>query len=217
VCPNQTRSSMCKNPTAVLLLALALAGCATTERRGPAGSSRFSVSKAPESASSPSVPSGTEFMAVVERSISSETSRPGADVELRTLGPLHSSDARVVLPSGTRIHGRITGVTSGYLPTIRLLFTSADTPYGTVPIHAVIRYAGESAWVDPHGIYDPDVLGYDTILYGSQFRPNLAQGTAVGGGPRSLDEPAQPIRLPAGSEIDLVLSRALTLARPPRQ
>lgn len=180
-----------------------------------------------------SVPSGTQFGAVVATPISSKYLTTGQRVTL-TLGNDFYYNSALIAPAGSTVIGSVVqarkakfGTTNGLL---KLKFTQIITPYGSrIPVSAVIKtddgkgvllggtkmdvtksYAKNIAIGSAVGALAGTIFG---PISGGQVGKGAALGTAVGavgGLGKSAITKGADVDIPAGSTVQLVIDQPIT-------
>lgn len=178
-------------------------GCAG-ERNGVTAAEPRKVKEAAPSVARAHVPAGTDFTVTLNERIASTSAMPGTTFTATVQKPLVGSDGLVLVQQGATLRGRVVAVDGGQAPSMKLAFDSVETVDGTAPVSARIAAADEYGFTVGAFDYDPDVVGYDSVLYPGTIGPGM------GGGPIEPPAPeATEIVIPTGGELKLVLTRPL--------
>jgi hypothetical protein len=161
------------------------------------------------------VPVGTEFDVRLERLLSSETAQVEDRFEATTLVDLRDGD-RVIVPSGSTLHGIVNGVTratrlerKGSLQVAFERLTIDDRSY---PIRATVQQALESEGIRGEigrigaGSAVGGILG--AIIGGAK---GALIGVLIGGGGVTAATEGKDVELPAGTILRVRLDAPLTL------
>lgn len=162
----------------------------------------------------PWAPAGARLTAQLEQPIDTSVGGERSTFTARLVTPLRGAAGRELAPAGATIRGRIVSLGSRTSPRVRLEFDQLDTVYGPARLNAALRsaqystYRGATVHV-PWGTDGATTFdGYGTHA-GTRLLP-------YGGGPYSDGYvPYRPreVRLPAGAQLDLVLTRPLVAPR----
>jgi hypothetical protein len=182
-------------------LSLTLVGCAATARIDPgAPAPRPAPAARIEGAF---VPAGRSIEVALDRTIASDWSAPGQRFTARVMAPVFADDGSVLIHEGARLYGHVADVDRWRRPSVRLSFDTIETRYGPVAIDASML-SERSFRVDAEAAREGE-LDYDvTVIPGERPRPPAG---APAFGYRAPPRPE--VRLPAGTEMRLVLKHPL--------
>jgi hypothetical protein len=190
---------------AAIALLLAALGCVAQEPASPASSPQPTAQDRPQQTVPPAaptivVPAGSRIPLVLQRSISSKTTRPGDMAYLLTTAPVTAGD-RMVIPPGTFVQGTIARIT---IPGIdrdgELEIHSANMvfPNGyTVSMPYDLGLPLDRRWIYPEA-----PSGGKAAAFAAAFAAPVV-GALIGGlasrhspPPLTLPVPGQPLTLP---------------------
>ena len=181
-----------------------------------------------------SVPAGSVVTAVTTSELSSDSLTKGQAVYV-TLGSDFYFNNKLIAPMGSSVIGTVTELRSARHGSmngkIKILFTQITTPQGIqIPIQGVIKtndgtgvlvggtkmdvtkaYAKDLAAGSAIGAISGVVFG---ALAGGSVGQGAALGTAVGAGGglvKSSIDKGQPVKIPANSQIDIILNQPITV------
>lgn len=167
-------------------------------------------------------PAGTVLSVELLEPLSSETSHPGDPVRARTLEPLFA-DGRLAVPAGSRVLGQVTEVRKvkkiGGKALLALDFDRLSVPStGTWPLAAALVLEGKSeTGRDAAAIGGGAAAG--AILGRAIKDRKKGKGALLGailgaaaGAAIAAETDGEPVDLPAGARLDLVLERDLETA-----
>lgn len=179
------------------------------------------------------VPAGTSFPATATMEISSESLTLGQSVCIALAQDFHYNNT-LVAPMGSSINGTVVQVKksgrAGINGQLMIRFTNIITPYGQmIPISAKIQtddgtgllkggtkvdsakdYAKDIAIGSAAGAVAGVIMG---PLSGGKVGKGAAYGTAVGAGlglAKSVLDKGEPVAIPAGSVVNIVLDQQIT-------
>ncbi len=180
------------------------AGACAREHATPAAEPQRQATRGAPSGARAQAPAGTDFSATMNERITSSTATPGMTFTATIQKPIVSSDGNMLVKQGATLNGRVVDVGRGETHDMKLAFDSIETVDGTAPVSARIVEADEHGLTVGRFDYDPDVVGYDTVLLPGTLAPG------VGGGPVPPSEDVtNEIVLPTGGELRFVLTRPL--------
>jgi len=164
---------------------------------------------------SPEIPAGTEFDVRLERSLSSESAQVEDRFEATTLVDLRDGD-RVIVPSGSTMHGIVNGVTkAGRIErkgSLKVAFERITIKNRSYPIHGSVQQALESEGIRGEigkigaGAGVGAVLG--AILGGVK---GAAIGILIGGGGVTAATDGEDVHLAAGTILRVRLDAPLSV------
>jgi hypothetical protein len=161
------------------------------------------------------VPTGTIVEASLDQGIGTVSSKIGDPFSARVLAPVKAASGRVIVPEGGEVRGFVVGLDNGFLPLIKIAFTTVDTVDGVAPIQATLISAERYAYVEQSPAGAPS--SYDAILYEPVFQPGVrpGEGIGIGGGPPppTATTTRTELRVPAGADLRLELSAPLVAPR----
>lgn len=170
------------------------------------------------------IPAGTALVAALERGVSTERSRVGDNVELRTVNPIRLAGG-VEIPAGVLIRGTVTEAKGGGriagAPQLGLRFTEIEVdgerqPISAQPFHVSGKSdAGKSAAQIGGGAVAGAILGRVVGGKGGTAKGAVV-GAAVGTGVAVATEGGH-IVLPAGQRLRVRLEDPVTVAYRPHE
>jgi hypothetical protein len=163
------------------------------------------------------VPSGTEFRFALASDVSTKSAKVGDSFRARLTSDV-VADGKVAVPAGTIVVGQVTNVVSGSdkigaVPTISMHFSSLEYSGGkTLPISGDYTSTGKSEkGQDTAKIVGGAAAG---AILGHQVN-DKSSGTIIGGllgagaGTLAAKKTGSEVKLPAGTEIAVVLGAPL--------
>jgi hypothetical protein len=182
---------------AVLISFFALASSAdimAQTKRRPALRKRAPVRKVVKPAARLyTVPSGERIRARMEGTISSKTARAGDTFQASVTEPVYSSNGVLVIPSGSKIVGRVDSAIAaqkgGKPGTIDVSFTSVRLPNGTTRRinGSLTDLTSDDAKSNEEGVASGDRMKHRKIIFiGGGAGGGALLGAAIGGGKGAL-------------------------------
>ena len=169
------------------------------------------------------IPAGTALVAALERAVSTERSRVGDNVELRTVNPIRLAEG-VEIPAGVLVRGTVTEAKGGGriagAPQLGLRFTEIEVDgerrtIAAQPFHVSGKSdAGKSAVQIGGGAVAGAILGRVVGGKGGTAKGAVV-GAAIGTGVAVATEGGH-IVLPAGQPLRVRLNGPVTVAYRPR-
>jgi hypothetical protein len=170
------------------------------------------------------VPSGTHLTVELERTLSSNGSRPGESFRARVLSPV-TERGLVVIPSGAEVVGVVTTAMPpgriGGRARLGVRFTELLLPSGaSVPIRASYAIAGHSKTGRDAAIIGGSAAGGGIIGHNVN-RGNRGKGTLIGalvgaavGTAVAANVPGRPVVIPSGATLRLRLRGGIEVPVP---
>lgn len=192
--------------------ALALAGCHGTTGiesvplRAPPSAQAGAAAAGPNA-----VPAGTIVLASLDQGLGTKSSRVNEGFSARVTAPVKATDGRVLVPQGGEVRGFVVALDDGFLPLIKIAFTTIDTVDGVATLQARLLSAERYAYVEQAPVGVPS--SYDAILLEPLFHPGVGPNGAIGigGGPAAerATTTRTELRVPARADLRLELSAPL--------
>jgi hypothetical protein len=123
-----------------------------------------------------SVGAGTRFTARTDRTLGTDSSRPGEPFAARVVTRVVSSCGSDFISSGALLRGRVARAEAGAPPVLALELTDADTSVGPKPLAVTIRSGAGLEWIqidtaDPRASYRDYVLSPAWLFAQSRATP----------------------------------------------
>jgi hypothetical protein len=200
---------------ASLTFALAAAGCAgagaDVASVGPAAVRRVD----PTHVGGEYVQAGTAFRITVDETLDTQVTAPGAVFTATVVDPLVAPDGMEVVPRGAKVYGTVTSIGTYGEPRLRIDLQRVDTPWGPASLLASVRHEEHMSYAGRPRFEPSSSPAFENgFLYPYDF---YTYATPIGPAPYPPAPPVygvdverpREIRIPHGTTLDLVLTRAL--------